>query len=916
MNMKAFRRISLAALSSFAIILSSFAFSQASSSVGTRAEGEEDPSYTVVKADVSQFRSTNGGASCTIDEENETVSTTGGWESGFLSTNQFDTMTGSYYLKAHVSGTIEDSPDSASGFNLYFNNENFLNFYLHWMSGNWTGSIASAVFLVHVDGQYQNAYESAILPNGVFQLRGNFTDCWTDYGGWTVGEDRDGGASVNLRTEGSVILLKKGFDITLYVDRTTYRERLVDVMQLRVDAYAGDGTTPMSFFTPKYAVDAYTCPKGVESPYAQTKPLIGFWNYNAGNVTYSNIEFGHKPYEKQSTATFSSVGMDPKKAQVRNDDNSIAYENENFNTGFYLADNVTLPSPRADFRAHAKGSIGDVAKATIGYSFYYDPKNYLLLFLQWDGTSGTVDGFHVLATVDGETKNVYQGARNPWDAFATISEFKDMWSDHDGFITDCEVPCGIDDNFNHFRSESAITLETGFDVGVIRSRSVFRSKTVDNYQMYVVAEGKDGKTHTWYTPLWCMDAFTYPNGREEASPWIDKTPTLGLYSYQAGEIAFTDLRLNGASLLPKNISTLEFGSREENGWTMSGSNLGGNWALTENALSESWDELPKDSHRGEVNSLKSNEIASSYMSATFVLSRSFSEESYVGAYPYYVDEDNYLLAYFSQSGGEAAFCVSGKLRGEDLGGVSSLLRAPCGEDLSQGVLLEIGVEGNRVDFYLGQTPKPTYSFAFEKQKFGERALSGASAGFTFYNASGSIKDFALGSDVRIHPYAPTENDVPKIYAFGTKSTSGYVGHSFTLPTYVAFNYLHEAVDVEISICKEDGALVQTLEKGVYEFTVDEAGTYIVKVNATDEWGHSAEQIAYKVNFVKYLGPGESEPKEVLWQTIVVLCFFGGILLITAFCGVVLARKNKKEALKAAELNRKNHERNLRDLEDE
>ena len=915
--MKTLRKISFAALSSFAILLSSFAFSRTSSGVETRAEGEEDSSYAVVEADVGRFRSTNGGASCTIDAENKTVSTAGGWEAGFLSTNQFDTTTGSYYLKTHVSGTIGDSSDATSGFNIYFNNDNFLNFYLHWMSSSWTGSIAEAVFLVHVDGQWKNAYESAVLPNGVFQLRGNFTDCWTDFGGWTVGDDRDSGVSTNLRTDGSTILLNKGFDMTLYVDRTTYRERLVDVMQIRVDAYGDDGTTPKSFFTPKYAVDAFTCPKGVDSPYAQMKPLIGFWNYNAGEVTYSKIEFGHKPYEKQSTVTFSSVGTEPKKAKVSNKDNSIAYENENFNTGFYLADNVILPSPRADFRTHAKGSVGDEANATIGYSFYYDAKNYLLLFLQWDGKAGTVDGFHVLATVDGETENVYQGARNPWDAFATIAEFKDMWSDNDGFITDSETPCGADNNFNNFRSESAITLEKGFDMGVIRSRSVYRGKTVDNYQMYLIAEGKDGKTHTWYTPLWCMDAFTYPNGQEEASSWINKTPTLGLYSYQAGEITFSDLYLNGASLLPKDTSALEFGSREEEGWTMSGSNLGDNWTLTENTLSESWDELPKDSHKGEVNSLKGNEIASSYMSATFVLSRSFSDESYVGAYPYYLDENNYLLACFEKSGDEVRFLASGKMDGKDLGGVPSLLNVSLGEDISQGVLLEIGIAGNEVDFYLGQTPKPTYSLTFAKQSFGERVLTGASSGFTFYNASGSIKNFVLASEARINPYTPTENDAPTIYSFGTKSTSGYVGYSFVLPTYVAFNYLNEAIDVDISVYKEDGTtLVQTLEKDVYEFTVDEAGTYVVKVSATDEWGHSAEQIAYKVNFVKYLGPGESEPKEVLWQTVVVLCFFGGILLITAFCGVVLARKNKKEALKAAELNRKNHEKNLRDMEDE
>ncbi len=938
--MNVFRRLSIGALSSLAVLTSAFFLSNGSSNMEVHAEEAETASYTKVKADVSQFKETQLDPNCTttfkINETDESITTNGSWENHFVSTNQFDTTTGSYYLKTHVYGALEDYSDGLVGFNVYYDYANFLNFYLHWTTDaavGVRGSIAEAVFLTHVNGEHNQAYASAKLPDGEFELRTTFTDCWTDFGGWMIGTDRDNCVQKNLRTEGSTILVNKGFDMTVYVDRTTYKDRLVDVMQMRVDAFAKDGVTPVSYFTPKYAVDAFTCPKGEgESSFAQIKPQIGFWNNAMGDVTYSSIEFGHKPYKEQSTVTFKTVGSEPAKAVIDNDTHTIAYENNNFNAGFYLPENVTLTSPRVEFKAHLKGNIGDVKDATVGYVFYYDENNYLLLFLEWNGTAGTIDGFHVLATVGGATKQVYQGATNPWDdpavdstktGFSTVDEFKTLWSDYGGFVTDCEYPCYRDANLYKFRSEGAITLEAGFDMGVIRRRTVYLSRTIDEYQMCITAAGTDGKTHTWYTPLWCMDAFTYPKGSTEASALKDIVPAIGLYSYKAGEVTFSDLSLNGATLVPKDMSSLVFGSHTEGDWTFWGSDKGSNWVLSEGTLTETWNEaeLPIDSHEGEVVSLKKNESPSPYMSATFVLSEIKSNLNYIGIYPYYKDENNYLFACFEvEVNGEekqATFNVSGKLKGENLGGVSSLLSVPVSYDnLVQGLFLEIGLDGDEVDFYFDQDVRPTYSFVFDRQEFGSRDLESASTGFTFYNASGSLKNINLASDERVNAYTPTESDIPTIYMFGTKSTSGYAGYSFTLPTFVAFNYLHEAIDVEISIYTDDGTLVKKLDKDVFEFTVDEIGTYEVRVNATDEWGHSAEQISYKVNFVKYLAPTEGESKSVLWQTIVVLSFFGGILLITAFCAVILVRKNRKEALKAAELNRKNQEKNIRDMEDE
>ena len=919
-------------LISLAILVSSLGSFALTNNSNSKVEevNASSTTYTKAKVDVTKFQTTlndeKKSTVLTIDEEKQTLTTNGAWDSGFASTNQFDTLASSYYLKAHCYNASQgDSLDGNVGFNFYYDNINTLNFYLHWSSTSFSGSIAEAVFLAHIDGADSNAYESAILPNGVFQLRSTFTDCWTDYGGWTTGNDRDSGKTTNMRTSGSTVMLNKGFDMTLYVDRAIYRNRLVDIMQIQVDAYAGDGVTPKTFFTPKYAVDAFTAPKGNESRFAYIKPQIGFWVYNMGNVTFSDIEFGSNRVDKVTNAKFSTVGTTPEKADIDNSTGEIVYNNNNFNSGFLLSDNMEVTSPRVDFQAHVSGNLGDVEGVALGYVFYYDDLNYVILFLEWNGKTGTIDGFHTLVTLNGSSENVYQGARNPWEdpnvtsdatGYSTIETFADMWSDNSGFTTDAEFPCGVDENFNNFTSEVSLTLQTGFDMGVIRRRTTFLSRTIDEYQMYMIATGNDGKTHTWYTPLWCMDAFTYPNGGEEASSLIDEIPMLGFYAYQAGDVTINNLKLNGSTIFPKDISKLTFGSREENDWILTGSDLASNWTLSDNSLTESWEELTVNSHYGEVNALTSNEETNTYMSAKLSLSRCFGDVSYVGMYPYYLNKNNYLLVYLQNKGDNANLVVTGKLNGEFLGGVEWLLDKTLTTTIEDKTLLEIGLNDNDVNIYVGQTPKPTYSFNFEKQNFKERTLENARVGFEFYNANGNIDEFIIGSSERINPFSPSEEDIPTIFEFGTRQTSGSVGYSFELPTFVAFDYLNEALDVVITIYDENGNLVQTLDNGVSNFTVNEVGTYTVKVNATDEWGHSAKEISYKVNFTNYLGPGETLPKEVLWQTVVVLCFFGFILLITIGCGLLLLKKNRKEALRAAELNRKNHEKNLIDDEED
>ncbi len=928
--MKKMSKISLISLSVLSGIFGCFAYLNNTNKTSDMLKADSETTYTVVNADVSKFKKVLPNANCKtfeVDTTNQTITTDGSWDSSFATTNQFDTLTTSYYLKAHVYNA--DSPgdyaDGIAGFNIYFDNENTFNFYVKWMSASCTGSIAEACFLSHVNNKTRKAYQSAQLPNGSFITRStDFTDVWTDFGGWTTGNDRNSGTGLNMRTEGSTILLNKGFDLTLYVDRTTYKNRLVDVMQIQVDAFAGDGVTPQTFFTPKYAVDAFTAPIGVESKFAYIKPQIGFWTYNVGKVTYSNIQFGSNRVSKVVTASFNSVGATPSKAIINNSSSSLTYNNTNFNSGFFMAENLEVTSPRNDFQAHVSSSIGDVADSAIGYVFYYDEQNYVTMYLRWDGSAGTIAGFHVLATVNGQDSNVYQGARNPWDdsnvtsgaqGYTTVSGIKDMWSD-DGFVTDAEYPCGVDNNFNIFRSNSAITLSAGFDMGVIRRRTTFLSRTVDEYQMFIIANNTSGIKQIWYTPLWCMDAYTYPNGGSEASSLINATPSIGFYSFQCGDVTISDIKLNGDTIKPKDIRTLEFGSRVEGELTLYGSDLGSNWSVNENNLTESWEELEANSHYREVNALKANENQNSYISAELSASRLFGASSYVGIYPYYLDTNNFLLAYIQSSNGSVRFVVTGKLNGENLGGMEWLLDTALNNDIKNSTLVEIGIVDNTVNFYIGQTPKPTYSYDFTKQSFKDRALLGAQSGFSVYNANANINNFVISASERINPYTPSEEDKPTIYEYGNKETSGFVGYAFKIPTFVAFNYLNEAIDTVITISKEDGTLVETLEKGVFEFTVNETGTYVVSVNATDEWGHSAKEISYKVNFTSYIGPGESAPKQVLWQTVVVLCFFGLVLLITAGCGVVLLKKNKKEALRAAELNRKNHEKNLIDDEEE
>ncbi len=900
--------------------------SQTSTSIEAKAESI---TYTSIKADLSQFKALATTSNSSFKVEEETLKVVGDWDSGFAGTNQFDTLSSSYYLKTHCYNAEQgDVDDGVVGFNIYYDNSTNLNFYLHWLKGNWEGSIAESVFLAHVDGKDRDIYQYAKLPDGDFEDNsGPFLDCWTDFGGWTTGPDRDSGKTVNMRTSGSTILLNKGFDMTLYVDRTTYKGRLVDIFQIQVDAFALDGITPKTFFTPKFAFDIFTCPKGVESEakYAHIKPQIGFWNFNVGEVTYSNIEFGTAKVDETITSNFTIAGGDPIKAEIDNVNETISLENTNFNSSFYLANNVNLTSPRSDFQAHFEGNIDNKKDASVGYVFYYDASNFVTLYFSWDGSLNTVDGMHVAVTLNGETKNVYKGARNPWDdsnvdskgtGYTTISEFKDLWSDYSGFVTDAEFPCGEDKNINNFRSQAYITLKSGFDMGVSRQRTVFLSRTIDEYQMYITAKGTDNIVHTWYTPLWCMDAFTYPNGASDKSTLFDALPQIGFYTNNADEVTITNLKFNGSTVQPKDPTKLVFGTRTEGDWSFTGSDYGNNWSFTDNTLSESWDDLDADTHLGEVTSFKKNENANFYMSGKLSFSSSVGAYSSIGIYPYYLDEYNYLFINVIKKEEGNQLQIYGLLDGKALGGVAYLVDTSLSNGIDDGLLIEVGLTDNTFDCYIGESIRPSYSFSFERQSFKDRKLTDAKSGFNFYNASGEIKELNIGANERINPATPNESDIPTIYQYGSQSSTGFVGYDYTLPTFVAFNCLNEAIDVVITISKEDGTLVKTLDKDVYTFSVEEEGTYVVKVNASDEWGHSATELSYKINFTKYTSPNENTSKDILWQTVVVISIFSFILLMTIFCGVLLMIKNKKEALRAVELNRKNHEKHLFDDEDE
>ena len=876
----------------------------------------EEPEEIVTQiADVSKFQlyfDANHTTTYTIDTVNQSMTTNGAWDSAFLSTMQFETSATSYSLKTHVNSQYGTSNDGLIGFNLYFNNDNYVNFYLSFKSGMVADSIAEAVFLCHINGGHNGVYQYAKVPGG-FITATTFTDIWSDFGGWGVGEDRDHFTQINMRgnsyIDGSS---DAGFDMTLFVDRITYNGRLVDQLQYKIDGFANDRVTPVKYFSPKYVIDAITNPKGEgERVYAYLQPTIGFLNYNMGNVTYSNIVFKHNKVSNTLKSQFKVTGTQPTKFEVDGATDSIKYNNSNFGTGFISGMNFDTSTDYVNLSADVTGTNGDVNDTTLGFGISYDDRNYLIAYFRWSG-AGTIDGLHILVTRDGESENVTQTARIPWESsYTTVENFIDQWSDHAGFITDREVPCGIDGNFNNIRSESRITIANGFRLGITKIRTNYLRRLVDVYQLSAKAIGLDGKEHIWYSPSVCIDAFTYPNGATDPSSLIDVAPKIGFYAYNVGEVTLSNIKFNGDTVKPFDPSQVVFGTREEAGWYLTGSDTGANWTYGSSKLEETWEELEVGAHRNEVTALTANADKDFYFGAELLITEFYGAESFVGIIPYYLDNNNYLSIVLSRVNSRESLIVFGKLDGVFLGGVEKILDEELDGALEEIKKLEIGINGNQVDIYFDESIKPTASFVFTRDNFEDRTIVDSRIGFVFFNASGEIDNYQKSSE-RIYPVVPQETDIPTIYENGIRVVSGYKNKLIKLPYYSALNILGEAVDVVVKVYDPNDSEIG-LDNNT--FTPDFVGEYHVSVSATDEWGHT-NSFEYTITIQKYVDPLTPIPRERLWQTTFVLVFFGGVLALTIGLAVLLMKKNKKEAELSELLNKKQHEKNQKELVDE
>ena len=876
----------------------------------------EEPEEIVTQiADVSKFSlyfDANHTTTYSIDTVNQSMTTNGAWDSAFLSTMQFETSATSYSLKAHINSENGTSNDGLIGFNLYFNNDNYVNFYLSFKSGMVADSIAEAVFLCHINGGHNGVYQYAKVPGG-FITATTFTDIWSDFGGWGVGQDRDHFTQINMRGNSYVDgASAAGFDMTLYVDRITYNGRLVDQLQYQIDAFEHDKVTPATYYSPKYVIDAITNPKGAgERVYAYLQPTIGFLNYNMGNVTYSNIVFKHNKVSHTLKSQFKVTGTQPTTFIVNGATNSIKYNNSNFGTGFISGMNFDTSLPYVNLSADIAGTSNDVNDTSIGYGLYYNDNNYLIVYFRWSGV-GTIDGLHILVTRNGQTQSVTQTARIPWESsYATADEFIDQWSDHSGFITDREVPCGIDDNFNHFRSESRVTIASGFRLGMTKIRTNYLGRLVDVYQLSAKAIGTDSKEHIWYSPSVCIDAFTYPNGATEPSELIDVAPRLGFYAYDVGEVTLSNIKFNGDSVKPFDPSQVVFGTREEAGWYLTGSDTGANWTYSSTKFEETWEELEVGAHRNEVTALTSNSDKDFYFGAELLITEFYGAESYIGIIPYYLDNNNYLYVFLSKVNSRESLIISGKLNGAILGGVENVLDKELDGALEEIKKLEIGLNGNQLNVYFDEAIKPTATFVFERDDFEDRTVTDSRIGFVFFNASGEIDNYQKSSE-RIYPVVPQETDIPTIYENGTRTTFGYRNKKIALPIYSALNVLGEAVDVVVKVYDPNGTEVELNNN---TFIPDFIGEYRVSVSAKDEWDHE-NSFEYTINITKYTDPLTPIPKERLWQTTFVLVFFGGVLALTIGLAVLLMKKNKKEAELSEMLNKKQHEKNQKELVDE
>ncbi len=225
------------------------------------------------------------------------------------------------------------------------------------------------------------------------------------------------------------------------------------------------------------------------------------------------------------------------------ENNSINYKGA-WDSQFLVTDQYDTSKAKWEFGAHFENpEMNDGDDTANGFVIYYDADNYLMVYARWSNC-GTVDGIHFLVHSYGEVDQVYQSARDYWgeNSFTTRSTFTDNWSDWGGWVTDDPVPHGDDvtGNWQHFRSESAIKLSTGFNMKLMRERTTFLDRPVDAIQLAFTDYGKDGQLHTWYTSRWNIDAFTKPFG-EDDSEFLSVAPKIGFTNNKNGVVNVSDI---------------------------------------------------------------------------------------------------------------------------------------------------------------------------------------------------------------------------------------------------------------------------------------------------------------------------------------------------------------------------------------
>lgn len=475
----------------------------------------------------------------TISASITSIDYLGAWDSNFAISDQFDTRANNYSLKTHVyNSSWSSGDDMGTGFCIYYNDNNYITFVLKWTGSN---TITDAYFLNHVNGNTNEVYASALMPDGEFKTQGTFNSV-----SWLKEDGSEISPSGN-----TVIDISVGFDMSMYVERTTYKDRVIDAIYFKLDIYEADGITPLTIYTPKYAIDAMSAPLGVTSSIFYQKPQIGFMNYNMTSaITYSDIEFNNLNSDIFDTK-MTRMGTTPTKGYIDLDNNALIYNNNNFNTSFLTFDLVTSSTSSLDLEAKVIGSKGNENDTQLGFVYYFDESNYATFYLKWNGSLDTIYSLVGLIKVDGKTNNVTYMARNPWETELKETndcfngEFIEAKTDYSGWISDSNEPMYQYNNFNNFQSQNTLTISSGFTFGFQRIRTSYANKEVDAFQVRVSAIGIDNIYHNWYSPTICIDAFTYPCNSDIASSNKDKAPIIGFYAYNTNEITLSDIKYNG-----------------------------------------------------------------------------------------------------------------------------------------------------------------------------------------------------------------------------------------------------------------------------------------------------------------------------------------------------------------------------------